>query len=305
MAETQATRYHETLRRALESYGNRADSVKWMVGKELLHPIILEALLDLPDLPEMQFQGGTCLRLLYGNPRLSEDLDFAVTDFSDVDLGNFAERLEKALNRGYGLSGRVKIPTSSDKKPTSRHVAVRCWQIVVETALNRSEPSQHIKIDFAEISSFTREILPLIGHWQDFQAAPRVLVPVQSIEEIAADKTLALAVQTKFLRVRDIFDLAFCRQKGAQPRKDWVYAKALQYGDQISPDLWRNTTDRVSEHIRSGVFAKEMARFLVPDTYDNLMNDDAFIAYCDESVKYFMQAMQEDQGTNSEPRFFR
>ena len=304
MADTQPTRYHATLRRALESFGNRADSVKWMVGKELLHPIILEALLDLPDLPDMQFQGGTCLRLFYGNPRLSEDLDFAVSDFSEVHLGNFAQRLEQALNRGYGLSGRVKIPDPSNKNSAPRHVAVKHWQIVVETALTRSEPAQHIKIDFAEIASFTREILPLVGHWQDFQAAPRVLVPVQSIEEIAADKTLALAVQTKFLRVRDVFDLTFCRQKGARPRKDWVQAKARQYGDQISTDLWRNTVDRVSEHIRSGLFEKEMARFLIPDAYDNLMSDNAFLAYCDDSVKYFMQAMHEDQDTNSEPRFF-
>jgi predicted nucleotidyltransferase component of viral defense system len=305
MAETKSTRYHETLYRALESFGNRAESVKWMVGKELLHPIILEALLDLPDLPEMQFQGGTCLRLFYGNPRLSEDLDFAVANFSEVHLGNFAQRLEKALSRGYGLSSRVKIPNPLTKKSAPRHVAVKSWQIVVETDLDRNEPSQHIKIDFAEIPSFSREILPLVAPWQDFQATARILVPTQSIEEIAADKTLALAVQQKFLRVRDIFDLAFCRQKGAKPRKDWVYAKAAQYGDNITPDLWQNTIDRVSAYIRRGLFAKEMSRFLIPDTHDNLMSDAAFLAYCDESVRHFMQAMQNDINLTSEPRFFQ
>jgi hypothetical protein len=61
----------------------------------------------------------------------------------------------------------------------------------------------------------------------------------------------------------------------------------------------------VSEHIQSGSFAKEMARFLVHDTYDNLMNDDAFLAYCDESVKCFMQAVQEDQDATNGTRFFK
>lgn len=304
MPKSHPTLYHEALARALEPFGSRADAVKWMVGKELLHPIILEALLDLPDLPRMQFQGGTCLRLFYGNPRLSEDLDFAVTNFSDVHLGNFAERLEKTLNNSYGLTGRVKIQNLSTKTSKPRHVAVKNWQIVVETALNKSEPLQHIKIDFAEISSFTRETLPLIAPWQDLLTASRVLVPVQTINEIAADKTLALAVQKKFLRVRDIFDLTFCRQKGAVPRQDWVYAKALQYGDTINDSLWEDTIERVTKHVQSGQFAKEMSRFLVPDVYDKLILSETFLAYCIESVKYFMQAMKSDDLNHLEPNFF-
>jgi predicted nucleotidyltransferase component of viral defense system len=265
--------------------------------------VILQALLDVPNLPQMQFQGGTCLRLFYANPRLSEDLDFAVTSFSNMHLGDFADRLDQALDRAYGLKGRVKIPEPNNHS-AARHVSVKSWQIVVETALNRSEPSQHIKIDFAEIPSFSREILPLMAPWESFSSAPRVLVPVQSIEEIAADKTLALAVQDKYLRVRDIFDLAFCRQKGATPRKDWVHAKASQYGETVNQDLWNQTTQRVTQHINSGQFAKEMARFLVPNLHDDLMTSDAFLAYCADSVAYFMKAMQDDDQTSPRMDFF-
>lgn len=295
--------YHETLKRVTSSYGARAQAVEKMVGKELLHPVILQALLDVPNLPQMQFQGGTCLRLFYANPRLSEDLDFAVTSFSNMHLGNFADRLDQALDRAYGLKGRVKIPELNNHSG-ARHVSVKSWQIVVETALNRSEPSQHIKIDFAEIPSFSREILPLIAPWDAFSSTPRVLVPVQTIEEIAADKTLALAVQKKYLRVRDIFDLAFCRQKGATPRKDWVHSKASQYGETVNQDLWNQTTQRVTQHINNGQFAKEMARFLVPNLYDDLITSDAFLAYCIDSVTYFMKAMQDDDKTSPRMNFF-
>ncbi len=301
---TEHTRYHEALARALEPYGTRADAVKWMVGKELLHPVILEVLLNLPALPTMQFQGGTCLRLFYGNPRLSEDLNFAVSDFSDTHLAEFAERLDKALSDSFGLMSRVSIPTRPSKQTKPRHVTVRSWQIVVQTALNKSEPSQHIKIDFAQIPSMTREVLPLITPWQNLQTAPRVLVPVQTLDEIAADKTLALAVQKKFLRVRDIFDLAFCRQKGATPRQDWVYTKAQQYGDTIAAELWDQTIARVTEHVQNGQFAREMARFLVPNIYDDLIRSEAFLAYCIESVKYFMHAMTQKPPTNQETQFF-
>ena len=131
-----------------------------------------------------------------------------------------------------------------------------------------------------------------------------MLVPVKTIEEIAADKTLALAAQEKYLRVRDIFDLAFCRQKGAIPRKDWVHAKASQYGETVNQDLWNQTTQRVTQHINSGQFAKEMARFLVPNLYDDLMTSDACLAYCADSVAYFMKAMQDDDQTSPHMDFF-
>lgn len=71
----------------------------------------------------MQFQGGTCLRLFYANPRLSEDLDFAVTRFSHMHLGDFADRLDQALDRAYGLKGRVKTPEPNNHS-AARHVAI-------------------------------------------------------------------------------------------------------------------------------------------------------------------------------------
>jgi len=48
-----------------------------VIEKELLHCDILFGLDRAGLLDELTFQGGTALRLCYGSPRFSEDLDFA------------------------------------------------------------------------------------------------------------------------------------------------------------------------------------------------------------------------------------
>jgi hypothetical protein len=47
-----------------------------------------------------------------------------------------------------------------------------------------------------------------------------------------------------------------------------------------------------------------MARFLVPNLYDDLITSDAFLAYCADSVAYFMKAMQYDDQTSPRMDFF-
>jgi hypothetical protein len=48
-----------------------------------------------------------------------------------------------------------------------------------------------------------------------------------------------------------------------------------------------------------------MARFLVPNLYDDLMTSDAFLAYCADSVAHFMKAMQDDDNASPGTAFFR
>jgi hypothetical protein len=69
------------------------------------------------------------------------------------------------------------------------------------------------------------------GTLQAFSSAPRMLVPVQTIEEIAADQTLALAVQKRYVRVRDIFDLAFFGKKRNTKKR---------LGSRKGKPVWRN-----------------------------------------------------------------
>jgi len=67
--------------------------------REYLQALILAALQRAGAFVALAFQGGTALRFLYGIPRYSEDLDFALERPGD-DFRNWLARVEADLRRG-------------------------------------------------------------------------------------------------------------------------------------------------------------------------------------------------------------
>jgi len=88
--------------------------------KEALQEYVLEFVYNHPTYRAFLFTGGTCLRLLYGLPRLSEDLDFDVE--GRVDAQAFADDIQAYIQRslhysnietqvmGNGTSVSLKFP---------------------------------------------------------------------------------------------------------------------------------------------------------------------------------------------------
>ena len=82
-----------------------------VVAKELLHYDILFSLEKDGLLDDLTFQGGTSLRLCYGAPRFSEDLDFVGgRDFSTAKVIGIKKCIEKYIGKRYGLEIIVKEP---------------------------------------------------------------------------------------------------------------------------------------------------------------------------------------------------
>ncbi len=65
------------------------------VVREFWEVIILKGLFDSPEGKFLIFKGGTALRLVYGSPRFSEDLDFLLT--SDRLKGKFKTLIKKIV----------------------------------------------------------------------------------------------------------------------------------------------------------------------------------------------------------------
>ncbi|MCA1780280.1 MAG: nucleotidyl transferase AbiEii/AbiGii toxin family protein [Xanthomonadaceae bacterium] len=108
-----------------------------VIEKELLHYDILHSLDRHRLLDPLVFQGGTCLRLIHGAPRFSEDLDFVGgTDFTTDDLHNLKECIEQDIGRRYGLEVIVKPPRALKEEPDNRDVRVEMWQISIITGPN-------------------------------------------------------------------------------------------------------------------------------------------------------------------------
>ena len=81
--------------------------------REIAQEIILGGLSRAGFFRKAAFQGGTCLRILYGLERFSEDMDFVLTvPDKDFRLGNYLERLSgelKAYGFEFEIAGREKL----------------------------------------------------------------------------------------------------------------------------------------------------------------------------------------------------
>jgi predicted nucleotidyltransferase component of viral defense system len=66
------------------------------VVREFREIIILKGLFDFPEGKFLIFKGGTALRLVYGSPLFSEDLDFSLT--SDRLKGKFKSLIKKIIS---------------------------------------------------------------------------------------------------------------------------------------------------------------------------------------------------------------
>lgn len=66
------------------------------VVREYYEVLILKELSALPFSDSLIFKGGTALRLVYGSPRFSEDLDFSM--ISGCSGGEFSDTIEKIIS---------------------------------------------------------------------------------------------------------------------------------------------------------------------------------------------------------------
>lgn len=203
-----------------------------VIEKELLHYDILFALDTAGLLDNLTFQGGTSLRLCYGAPRFSEDLDFAGgIDFESKNLVTIKSCLEDYIGKRYGLEITVKEPKELLKEETNRNINVDIWQLRLVTHPGQKDiPKQMIKIEVANIPAYTREAKQLI-HNYDFlpDGYKDTIVLVESLNEILADKLIAFVNCQPRIRYRDLWDFHWLKQQGAKVDMDLVKKKIKDY----------------------------------------------------------------------------
>ena len=70
--------------------------------REYLQYKILEAIFESPLADKLIFMGGTCIHIVHGNPRFSEDLDFDNPGIGRHDFKALSQRVKRALElQGY------------------------------------------------------------------------------------------------------------------------------------------------------------------------------------------------------------
>jgi predicted nucleotidyltransferase component of viral defense system len=253
-----------------------------VIEKELLHYDILFALEKGGLLDQLVFQGGTSLRLCYGGNRFSEVLDFAGGEkFTSADLADMKACIEKYIGKRYGLEVTVKEPKELREDPQYAELSIEKWQVAVVTSPERKDlPKQKIKLEIANVPAYTKDPLPLLVNY-DFlpDGYSDTLILTETLDEVMADKIISLPATTRYVRHRDIWDLAWLQQQGAQLNIDLVRYKIADYKLDAYEAMLSGLIERLPALVSSSEFTGEMKRFLPTDVFERTLAKAKFQIY--------------------------
>lgn len=171
------------------------------------------------------------------------------------------------------------------------------WQISIETAPQQSDfPRQRINIEIANVPAYTRELMPLRLNYDFLLGYGAVLVNVESLNEIMADKVIAYPAATKYVRFRDIWDLAWLSQQGAKLDPALVKLKMVDYQIADFPALLQSAIARLPEVVASKGFMDQMLRFIDSDTIAATLDKPQFLEYLVNVVSALFVAMARHLG---------
>ncbi len=255
-------------------------SIRPVVEKELLHYEIFDALDAAGLLSNIVFQGGTSLRLCRNSPRFSEDLDFAGgSDFDVNSMKKIKECIIDQIGSRFGLNVTVKEPKLATGKS---RVSVEKWMIGIETSPGSPDiPKQKIKIEIANIPAYSSETIPLTLNYDVLSGRNQVFVRTESLNEILADKIVALPASmadyngTSIIpvpsrtRFRDIWDLMWLSERRASLDIELVNKKISDYDIERFDLLQTYTLNNLESIIQNQMFKAQMRRFLTKSAYDN------------------------------------
>ena len=269
-------------------HDNKLAHMRPVVAKELLHYDILFSLEKDGLLDDLTFQGGTSLRLCYGAPRFSEDLDFVGgRDFSSAKVQGIKKCIEKYIGERYGLEITVKEPKEMVVEADYEDIKVDKWQVRITTAPERKDlPKQKIKLEVANVPAYSR-VPQAVKQNYDFlpDGYEDMLIMTESLDEIMADKLVSLPSCQRYIRHRDIWDLRWLKQHGAKINKEYVLAKIKDYKVENYPEKLNDIINRLDSIVRGRGFMDEMSRFIPVDVQERTLKKDKFLEFLVNEVK--------------------
>jgi predicted nucleotidyltransferase component of viral defense system len=239
--------------------------------KETVHLYLLSALSESGLLGHVVFQGGTALRLCYGGERYSEDLDFVCgrsgSYLNDIEFENLIgaalAATRRSLQLNFGIDPEQVALTQAARPGAIREasLAVAAWQIAVPIAATPRAPRSRIRIEFANVPSYAN--LPMIVRsTPGLVQIQDVILPVESANEILADKAVALTARPR-LKYRDLWDVWYLKGKfDAKVDREMVQRKFGDYGTTEVEARARRRLDELSSEAAAKAFLEEMKRFL-------------------------------------------
>jgi len=195
--------------------------------REYLQYKILEIIFESKYATHLCFLGGTCLRIVHGNNRFSEDLDFDNLYLNENDFQDIATEIEKQLVReGYKVELKtvmkgawhchIKFPGLLFEQGLSGHNEEKILiQLDTEPQHFEYEPDRHILNKFDVFTTILTTPLPLL----------------------MAQKIYAI-INRERNKGRDFFDLVYLMSRNIQPNYNYLDAKlSISSGDALKKEI--------------------------------------------------------------------
>jgi len=233
------------------------------VFQEEMQKVVLTALSQNGCFNNIVFQGGTALRLFYGNPRFSEDIDLVLKEGEKgYDLSGKMPNVQRFCHHTFPFIESVDIKTQKNEPGLQRYV--------LQTRSGNPEQRLRLHIELAAVPSYQNE--PRILDFPPIHPAVRV----EDASEILADKVCALALR-EYLKGRDLWDIYFLtHERSVGLHWELVEKKIADYQEGAS-ELAGRLLRAEAQVQEKGVTAleNELRRFLPTDLieqYDSHFN---------------------------------
>ena len=224
------------------------------IFQEEMQKAVLTALSQRGCFVHIVFQGGTALKLFYGNPRFSEDIDLVFKKgVKKYELSGHISSIERFCFHSFPFLNSVKISKQKKEKELQRF-------ILQSTS---DEPNQRLRlhVELVSVPSYQNE--PRILDFPPINPAVRV----EDASEILSDKICAVALRP-YLKGRDLWDIYFLtKERSVELQWELVEKKVKDYHQQVSKldRKLRNAEKRINKDGRS-ILENELKRFLPKNT---------------------------------------
>ncbi len=230
------------------------------LAREYLQARILLALQEAGAMIPLAFQGGTALRFLYGLPRFSEDLDFALErPERPFELAQVQARITARLEReGYEVTSKARV------KRVVESVLVSFSGLLYEAGLSPHASARvaiRIEVDTTPPAGAALTTTIVRRH---------ALLNLQHHDRpsLLAGKLHAI-LQRKWTKGRDLFDLFWYLTDPTWPGPNLVLLNnALQQTGWTGPALddatWKSRLSQRVESLDWGAAWHDVAPFLEP-----------------------------------------
>ncbi len=214
----------DLVKKKLEKYQAKTEQEEENALKEITQEIALYALAKSGFFDHALFQGGTCLRIVHGLDRFSEDLDFALKSPGKFDLSPYLEKTVGFM-RAYGFEMEISGEDKADKSVQTRFLKDDSIKKIVSLNYLRDFRKKiQIKVELdTNPAANSGEEMRFVDFPTDFS------ILTHDIPSLLSGKIHALLCR-KYVKGRDWYDFNWYMTEKAKPNYDFLSSALHQAG---------------------------------------------------------------------------